>query len=144
MKEEKKDILKYSFTKYLDIAIKRARNYYISKEKRKGLIEELGAEDALFEMPETNMLYDTYADVEKVDWTSDEVRTFFMERTGENVWEVLSNCKDQELMIAFLKIYKEMTFEEIGKAMGLDWKKAAYVYAYFRRKMKRGLEKNGI
>lgn len=64
-----------------------------------------------------------------------------MEGYGAELEKAVLCLKELERMVLFLKVYFELTYKEIGELIGISDQKAAAVYHYARKKMKRRLEK---
>ncbi len=143
MKGTKKEILKYIFTKYVKTALIRTRKDFMSKEKRKSSLEETLALEIMYDTTkeETNLALEL---VLEVTWEAKAIREYLKQQVGEIMERSLSGLTDLEITVVFAKVFRQLTFAEIGKIMEMDEKKIAYIYSYARTKLKKAVEKNGI
>lgn len=147
MSGTKDELIKGRFTKYVETAIKRARRDYIKELEKQNRLEELTEPDRL--MPErvndgSEMEVCITELTERIPWEPEAIRLFLKMQTDAGMEDVLSRLTDREIVIVFAKVFREMTFMEIGNIMGLEGKSVASVYSYARKKMKKGWEENGI
>lgn len=138
------DIIKGSFTRYVETALKRSKRDYIKKQQRKERVEEpvdmerLYSEDETGEETGTDFLWVP----EEMPWEADVIRHSMKICLGESLWIAFSCLTDFEVVVVFAKVYRRLTFAEIGIEMGERTEKVADSYSYARKKMKKGWKKN--
>ena len=139
------DIIKGSFTRYVETALKWSKRDYIKKQQRKGMMEEPVDIEQLY--PEDEMEEETRTDFlrapEEMSWEAEEIRHSMRICLGESLWTAFSCLTDFEVVVVFAKVYRRFTFAEIGDVMGQKSGKIADCYSYARKKMKKGWKKNG-
>lgn len=141
MKNTRDEIIKYSFTKYVDVAVMRARKDYINKEKKHADMEELSELDVNLRKTE-EAEHDQAGELLSLD---PEQITFHLSRfIGTRMYHCLECLTASEIQIVYLKVFQGCTFVEIGETLKMDWKKVASVYSYARRKMQKGWETDDI
>lgn len=145
--EETNEDIRYRFTSYVSVALKRARRDYINREikicsheiplEEDELCPEL-SQDSLEEPP-------FWEEAGQIPLTPDAVRQYLESQVGDAGRAALDTLTEREILVVFLKVFKQLTYEEIGGLLGIDWKKAGSVYAYARKKMRKGWDKwNGV
>lgn len=144
--KEAKDIVKGSFTRYVETAIHRARRDYLKKEQKTVFIEETTDPELLYLETGEGAARDmvSMADVIGVSWEPEAIRTYLNAQSGDRMRKSLYGLTDLEIVIVFAKVFRQLTFKEIGKEMGEDWKKIAAVYSYACKKLKKGWNEHGI
>lgn len=140
--------IQYCFTKYAETALRRARRDYIKKEQKRAYLEEVTETAEELRSPAKVAVDHGILPIKLREETllePDALRRYIEEQVESRMKETLDCLTDREVLIVFLKVFCEMTFAEIGESLDLDWKKAASVYAYARKKLKKGwCKKNGI
>ena len=138
MKNTKDEILKYSFTKYIDVALLRAKKDYISKEMKRGAVEEVTDLDvkirSLKVAPEPQP--------EVLSLNPHRIRQYLSGTVDQRMEQCLTMLTDKELQIVYLKVFFHYAFIEIGEILSIDWKKVASIYSYARKKMQKGWRKD--
>lgn len=51
--------------------------------------------------------------------------------------QTFNRLTDREILIVYLKVFKELTFVQIGKYMGESWQRIASSYTYARKKIEK-------
>lgn len=147
MKGTKDENIKGRFTKYVETAIKRARRDYIKEVQKRNSLEEL-TEPELLILQHANNVEEPDAcimeQIENIPWEPEAIEMFLKEKTDIAMQKALYELTDRELLIVFAKVFRQMTFTEIGSVMGLEGKRVASAYSYARKKMKKGWEKNEL
>lgn len=139
------DTIKGSFTRYVETALKRSKRDYIKKQQRRERMEEpvdmeqLRSEDQTGE--ETGI--DFLRNPEEMPWEAEIIRRSMRICLEGSLWTMFSCLTDFEVMVVFAKVYRRLTFAEIGMVMGERAEKVADSYSYARKKMKKGWKKNG-
>ena len=141
MKNKKDEIIKYSFTKYVDVAIMRARKDYINKEKKRSDVEEVADIDVFLrkegwmdeKISDNLMVFDARA-----------IKNHLSRLVGMRMLRCLECLTARELQIVYLKVFHGYTFIEIGEVLMMDWKKVASVYSYARKKMQKGWKRYDV
>lgn len=93
MKGTNEDSVKYYFTKYVEVAVGRAKKDYLNKQKYHGQ------------------------------------------------WEIPT---EPEILVVYAKIFREMSYAETGALIRVSGKKAASIYAYAKKKIKKGRKDYGF
>lgn len=142
----KKDNIRYRFTGYVLAALKRAKRDYICRE-----IKISGHESPLEELlPEplcdiTDSKPFLWEETEKIPLTSDEVRQYLESQIGESGETALATLTDMEILVVFMRVFRQITYQEIGRHLGMDRKKAGSVFNYAKKKMRKGWKiRNGV
>lgn len=69
---------------------------------------------------------------------------YFNEQIDGKLWKALSSLTDRQLVILYARVFGGLTFKEIETITGIDSKVAGSAYAYALKKLRKGVEKNGI
>ena len=146
MKGTKEDIIRNRFTSYVLVALKRAKKDYIRRECEIIAHESLSDEPCLIPtldvMDSMPFLWES---VGKIPQTPEAVKEYMENQVGDEGKAALDTLTETEVLVVFMKVFKQMTYAEIGNHLGIDWKKAGSVYAYARKKMQKGWKsKDGI
>lgn len=143
MKGKENDFVKGAFTKYVETAVKRSRKDYINREKRrKDLPTETELWDEMGEMDIDLAAY--YQDrVDEIPWEAEVIRRYMKDSVDCMMWRSLSGLTDLEVQVVFAKVFRQLTFGEIGRRMGEKSEKMASVYSYALKKIRKGWRKNG-
>lgn len=147
MKKTNEEIIRNCFTKYVETALNRARRDYMKKEQKRNGKEIMSEPDLLFVIQQEAVDKEDALSQDMIDdipWRPEAVSLFLRESVDERMLVTLSCLTDTELLIVFAKVFRQMTFMEIAELMGREWEKVASSYAYARKKMKKGWEKNGV
>ena len=147
MEETNEDSIRYRFTSYVLVALKRARRDYINREIKVSSHEIPLEEDELCPELSQDSLEEPlfWEEAGQIPLTPDAVRQYLESQVGDAGRAALDTLTEREILVVFLKVFRQLTYEEIGRLLGLDWKKAGSVYAYARKKMQKGWEKrNGV
>ena len=147
MEKAKDEIIRNYFTKYVETALNRARCDYIKKGKKRSDMEVISEPDLLFLIQLDGRDKEGALSLEMADeisWKPEAVKLYLKESVDDRMLIALSCLTDTELLIVFAKVFRQMTFMDIGDTMGLDWKKVASSYSYARKKMMKGWEKNDV
>lgn len=146
MKGTKEDLVKGRFTKYLETAVDRSRRDYIKKEQTRALREvpkEMEAFEYGHKEPEMKPIENCLESMEDISWEPDLIRRHMKECLGVRLWDCLTVLTDKELQVVYAKVYRQLTFGEIGNILREKPEKIADTYSYARKKIKKGWEKNG-
>lgn len=138
-KKTKEENIRYHFTGYVLAALKRARRDYICRkmkiDEHESALEETlpepsfdGADNQPFSWEET----------EQIPLTPDAARQYLESQVGESGKAALSSLTDTEILVVFMKVFRQFTYAQIGAYLGMDWKKAGSVFDYAKKKMKKG------
>lgn len=138
----KDDKIKALFTAYLNVALKREREDYIKSKMKADIpvdMEVAGLEKQVeFEQNYEKFIFKELTgvpDIRKAGWKN------ILDGYGAELQKAVSCLEEPERMVMFLKVYFELTYKEIGELMGMSERKAASVYHYARKKLKRRMEK---
>ena len=146
MKGTKEDLVKGRFTKYLETAVDRSRRDYIKKEQMRTL-REVPQEMEAFEYgpkePEMEPIETCLESMEDISWETDAIRQHMKECLDVRLWKSLAALTDTEFQVVYAKVYRQLTFVEIGNILEERPEKIANTYSYARKKIKKGWEKNG-
>lgn len=146
MKGTKEDLVKGRFTKYLETAVDRSRRDYIKKEQMRTL-REMPQEMEAFEYgpkePDMEPVETCLESMEDISWEPDIIRQHMKECLDVRLWKSLAALTDTELQVVYAKVYRQLTFAEIGNILEERPVKIANTYSYARKKIKKGWEKNG-
>lgn len=146
MKGTKEDLVKGRFTKYLETAVDRSRRDYIKKGQMRTL-REVPKEMEAFEYgpkePDMEPIETCLESMEDISWEPDVIRQHMKECLDVRLWKSLAALTDTELQVVYAKVYRQLTFAEIGNILEERPEKIANTYSYARKKIKKGWEKNG-
>ena len=121
MKVKKKDNIRYRFTGYVLAALKRAKRDYICREikisNHESPLEKLLPEPLCDITDSKPFLWE---ETEQIPLIPDEVRQYM------------------EILVVFMKVFRQLTYQEIGRHLGMDYKKAGSVFNYAKKKMRKG------
>lgn len=143
MEETNEDSIRYRFTSYVLVALKRARRDYINREIKISSHEILLGEDEPCSELSPDCLENLpfWEEAGQIPLTPDAVRQYLESQVVDAGRAALDTLTEREILVVFLKVFKQLTYEEIGSLLGIDWKKAGSVYAYARKKMRKGWNK---
>ena len=138
------DVIKGSFTRYVETALKRSKRDYIKKQQRRERMEEPVDMEKLYPEDETGKETGTdfLRNPEEMPWEAGIIRRSMRICLGGAIWKAFSCLTDFEVVVVFAKVYRRLTFAEIGMVMGQRAEKVADSYSYARKKMKKGWKKN--
>ena len=128
MKKSKDNILRYRFTKYVEVSVRRARNHF---QKKECIREEMDWEDGW----EKERYFD------RIFLVPENLRAYFGEQIDGKLWEVLSSLTDRQMVLLYARVFGGLTFKEIEALTGIDRKVAGSAYAYAIKKLRKGVEK---
>lgn len=121
MKVKKKDNIRYRFTGYVLAALKRAKRDYICREikisNHESPLEKLLPEPLCDITDSKPFLWE---ETEQIPLIPDEVRQYMESQIGESGET------------------RQLTYQEIGRHLGMDYKKAGSVFNYAKKKMRKG------
>lgn len=140
MERTNEDIIRYRFTSYLLVALKRTKRDYICRESKIGGHENLSEEQFSVPLEATENKSLLWEEVEKISLTPDAVRQYLESQVGDAAKAALDTLTELEILVVFMKVFKQMTYVEIGKYFDMEWKKAGSVFGYARKKMQKGWE----
>lgn len=145
MKGTNNNSVKFCFTKYIKTALMRSRRDYINKMQKIECQEELTEPELLYGKTE-DLEWDVInlEEINHIPWNAEEIEKYLSERVSERMWKTLSVLKEEELLIVYAKVFRQLSFAEIGQQLGIEWKKIASVYSYARKKMRKGWSGNDI
>ena len=137
------DIIKGSFTRYVEKALKRSKRDYIKKQQRWERMEVPAEVEPLDSKEETGEEVETalVKAPEEMPWEAEMIKISMRVCLGEPLWTAFSCLTDFEVLVVFAKVYRGFTFAEIGMVMGEKAEKIASSYSYARKKMKKGWKK---
>lgn len=146
MKGTNEDFIKGRFTRYLEKAVDRSRRDYLRKEREKTW-REMPTETEILEwrLEESEMVCveDCLEAMEGVSWEPEVIRQRFKEWLDIRLWKCMTVLTDLELLVVFAKVFRQLTFAEIGEIMGIKSEKIADCYSYARKKMGKEWKRNG-
>lgn len=142
MKKQNTDSVQNQFTAYLIAAVVHQRMRYM--EKKKSLLTK--------EMVLTVQEIKRYLNFEKQyqsflgeqtgfileDW--EKFREFMLALESDKLMKAMNKLKDREHKLLFARVFGEMTFEELGRRLGMKPKQAEMSYYYILRKLRKELE----
>lgn len=139
MEETNEDIIKYRFTSYVLVALKRAKKDYVQREI------EISGHESLSDEPCMEPSFDItdgkpflWEEAEKIPQTSKAAREYMESQVDEAGKAALDTLTETEVLVVYMKIFRRMTYAEIGNRLDMDWKKAGSIYTYARKKMQKG------
>lgn len=140
------DIIRNSFTKYVQVAIKRKRKDYM---KKLYYIRNGEGEDAVY-------IEEFHISFEEGYWkyvnerihtclrNPAELRRIFAEVLDADLAQALMKLKNRELLVITARVFGQESFREIGERYLVEEKQISYMYHYIRKKIRKELKKNGI
>lgn len=139
--DKKSEEIRYIFTKYLETAVIRTRKHYIEKEMKRADWEELTEDvsqltDGRNEWEEVTFYAPPQEEVRMAD--ADTIRSVWDQYADGTLRTEVLKLNDKELLILFAKVYGGLNFTRIGEILHLDAAKTAHIYAYARKKLKKG------
>ena len=143
MEETNEDSIRYRFTSYVSVALKRARRDYINREIKISSHEILLEEDepCLELSPDCLENLPFGEEAGQIPLTPAAARQYLESQVGDAGRAALDTLTEREILVVFLKVFGQLTYEEIGRLLGVNWKKAGSVYTYARKKMQKGWDK---
>lgn len=143
MDETLNESLKNIFLKYLDTALNRTKDKFMIQQDKREQHETV--------FPDEYFPYEAYSllqngiEEQAVPTVKEvaQIRAWICKQTEWDMEQTFNRLTDREIMIVYLKVFKELTFVQIGKYMGESWQRIASSYTYARKKLKRGIE-NGL
>lgn len=138
----KDENIKFLFTAYLNAALRHERKDYIKRKAKEDIpmdMEKAGLEKQVeFEQNYEELFLKKLKEMPDIRKIHEKN---VMEGYGAELEKAVLCLKELERMVLFLKVYFELTYKKIGELMGISDQKAAAVYHYARKKLKRGLGK---
>lgn len=133
-------------TSYVSVALKRAKKDYIQREI------EISGHENLSDEPYLEPSFDItdgkpflWEEAEQIPLLPKAVREYLENQVDEAGKAALDMLTDTEVLVVYMKIFKQMSYAEIGNEFGFGWKKTGSVYAYARKKMQKGWKnQNGV
>lgn len=139
MEETNEDIIKYRFTSYILVALQRAKKDYIRREIEINGHESLSAElclEPLVDSSDSSLFL--WEEAEYIPLKPKAVREYMDSQVDEAGKAALDTLTETEVLVVYMKIFRQMTYAEIGNRLDMDWKKAGSIYTYARKKMQKG------
>jgi len=137
-------ILKYYFTKYVEVAVGRAKKDYLNKQKYHGQWEIPTEPEILQEMMCKGDPWIWEADMAEIPWNAKVIRNYLKDEADDTMRPIFACLSDQEIIVVYAKIFREMSYAEIGALIEVSGEKAASIYAYAKKKMKEGRKNYGF
>lgn len=138
------DAIRYCFTKYLEISVKRCKKTYLQKKYRienaESQIEVESIDNKDFD--EENRLF--YEKEKKLSWDMKELIPFLQESMSENVVEAQNKLREVELLVLYMRVLGQYSHREIAAMMHISEQQAASIYNYAKKKLRKELKKNGF
>ena len=138
------DIVQNIFTGYVNTALLRTRRDYISRQARTAALE-LTMEEGLLDLAEEKRLMaEDGGDLScalALPWSPEEILGWLRTQVGWEMERALRKLTREEVVILHAKVFRQMTFREIGQHLGQDWEKIAASYSYARKKLGKELGK---
>jgi len=110
------DVIKGSFTRYVEKALKRSKRDYIKKQQRWERMEVPAEVEPLYSKEETGEEVETalVKAPEEMPWEAEMIKTSMRVCLGEPLWTAFSCLTDFEVLVVFAKVYRGFTFAEKG------------------------------
>lgn len=138
MKRTNDDSVKFCFTKYVKTALMRGRKDYINKMQKIERQEEMMESALVYEKTRDSEWHTmNLEEANHIPWSSEEMKEYLSDQVSDQMWKALSVLTEKELLIVYAKVFRQLSFKEIGKKLGIEWKKVASLYSYARKKMKK-------
>ena len=135
MEKNKKDNIRYRFTGYVLAALKRAKRDYICREikisNHECPLEKLLPEPLCDITDSKPFLWE---EMEQIPPISVEVRQYLESQIGESGKTAPATLTDMEIVVVFMKVFRQLTYQEIGRHLGMDRKKAGSVFNYAKKR----------
>ena len=140
MKHTRDQVVKASFTSYLESAVRRNRRDFENKEKKRRMAEEVMEPEQLNALTGTETAWeeDPLRTVGTIPWEPEAIGSYLSTQVSEKMCKCLVTLTDDESIILFAKVFRQLTFKEIGNILGRDWRKVASSYSYARKKLMKG------
>lgn len=142
MTKHNTDSVQNRFTAYLVSAVMNRRINYMEKRKNMLQKETLITEQEIKRYLNFEKQYQRFLDGQQYavleDW--EKFRDFLLAMGSDNLMKALNKLKDKEHMLLFARVFGEMTFEELGRKLGMKPKQAEMSYYYILRKLRKELE----
>lgn len=140
MEHTRDQAVKASFTSYLESAVRRNRRDFEDKEKKRQMAEEVMEPEQLNALTGTEAAWeeDPLQTAGTIPWEPEAIRTYLSMQVSEKTCKYLVALTDDESIILFAKVFRQLTFKEIGDIMERDWRKVASSYSYARKKLMKG------
>ena len=142
MTKHNTDSIQNRFTAYLVSAVMNKRINYMEKRKNMLQKETLITEQEIKRYLNFEKQYQRFLDGRQYavleDW--EKFRDFLLAMGSDNLMKALNKLKDKEHKLLFARVFGEMTFEELGRKLGMKPKQAEMSYYYILRKLRKELE----
>lgn len=144
MKSDKSRNIQNRFTKYLVIAVERRRIKYLQKLQQRAN-NEVGFPDNVKDEPRIDFeeLHNRFI-VERTEYAAEhwEKMQEFLQLIDETkLVNAITKLKEKERILLFGRIMGELTFDELGKKIGVTSKQAQQAFFYVLRKLRKELKK---
>lgn len=142
MTKHNTDSIQNRFTAYLVSAVMNKRINYMEKRKNMLQKETFFTEQEIKRYLNFEKQYQRFLDGQQYavleDW--EKFRDFLLAMGSDNLMKALNKLKDKEHKLLFARVFGEMTFEELGRKLGMKPKQAEMSYYYILRKLRKELE----
>ena len=142
MTKHNTDSIQNRFTAYLVSAVMNKRINYMEKRKNMLQKETFFTEQEIKRYLNFEKQYQRFLDGQQyavlADW--EKFRDFLLAMGSDNLMKALNKLKDKEHKLLFARVFGEMTFEELGRKLGMKPKQAEMSYYYILRKLRKELE----
>lgn len=140
MEHTRDQAVKASFTSYLESAVRRNRRDFENKEKKRQMAEEVMELEQLNVLTRTETAWeeDPLRTARTIPWGAEAIRVYLSTQVSEEMRKNLTVLTDDESIILFAKVFRQLTFKEIGNILKRDWRKVASSYSYARKKLMKG------
>ena len=144
MKSDKSSNIQNRFTKYLVIAVERRRMKYLQKLQQRAS-NEVPYPDNVQDEPRINFeeLHNRFI-AERTEYAAEhwEKMQELLQLIDETkLVTAITKLKEKERILLFGRIMGELTFEELGKKIGVTSKQAQQAFFYVLRKLRKELKK---
>lgn len=144
MKGTNGESIRHCFTKYLEVAIERSKKDYLNKQKYHGQWEVPIEPELLREMMRKGNTWTWAPNTEEMSWNARIIRNYLKEEVDDTMRPIFVCLSDQEILVVFARIFREMSYSDIGTLIGTSGEKAASIYSYAKKKMKKRGKKNEV
>lgn len=130
------------FSAYLVAALAHQRNRYLDRKKELLQRETALEEREIKTLINFDAIYQTMPDVQVGAFSTawEELYDFVLAMEGDRLVKALAKLKDREHKLLFARVFGELTFEELGRMLGIKPKQAEMSYYYILRKLRKELE----
>ena len=142
MKRQNTDSVQNRFTAYLMAAVMHQRMRYMEKKKlllqREGILAEQEIKKYLNLEKQCQSFHGEQSGFVMEDW--ERLHEFVYILESDKLMRALSKLQDREHKLLFVRVFGEMTFEELGRKFNMKPKQAEMSYYYILRKLRKELE----